>query len=529
MIRKKENRLMCIIVACLLIFISITIAYYDNVYAAPVPLDTTIEDSRDSGTDLYEATKCYNVLPLTIDISTGESSSTLLDESYASSIGLTAGTEITVSCETEMNGIYIIWDSLIPEWQMKIGENTYTFGEYGFLHEYVKLPEKTNSLTIIVPNGSDLGTLGGVYTGGARISDIYAFDSDDLPSYVQLWQPPLDKADILVFTTHADDEDIFFGGFVPIYGAEKGLGVQIVYFTQHWDYAEGSKIREHEKLNGLWLAGDVYYPILGNFKDGWSTDYEGAAAYINPDDATLFLTECIRRTKPQVIVSHDFDGEYGHGQHILVTSCATEAVEYAADDTYDPASADLYGTWDTPKMYIHLYDENPIKLDLRQSLTAFDGKRAIDVARQAYLCHESQQWCSFTIDDYGPYDNSSFGLYRTTVGPDVNCNDVMENLVSYEEQARLEEEAKLEEEARLEEEAQAQQAAEVSSNTISSNITNNVSDTSTGSMKLVEAIIVITFLLISIICIIAENKLMIRRNKNKKNRNITSMQDRKRR
>ena len=116
---------------------------------------------------------------------------------------------------------------------------------------------------------------------------------------------------------------------------------------------------------------------------------------------------------------------------------------------------------------MHIYGENPTHLDMRTPLNNFGGKRAIDVARQAYLCHQSQQWCDFTVDDYGPYSISDFGLYATKVGEDVNKNDLMENITSYEEldeikkqeeeKARLEEEqrkAEQEEKERLEKEAE---------------------------------------------------------------------------
>jgi hypothetical protein len=107
---------------------------------------------------------------------------------------------------------------------------------------------------------------------------------------------------------------------------------------------------------------------------------------------------------------------------------------------------------------------------MRTPLTSFDGKRAIDVARQAYLCHQTQQWCSFTVDDYGPYSASKFGLYKTSVGEDVAKNDLFENLTSYDEMERIrleEEEAKRleeEEKQRLEEEAKRKAEEEAAQN-----------------------------------------------------------------
>lgn len=418
--------------------------------AIRVPLDTSIESDRDAGTELFD-TRCFykNVLPLDITLSNGGNTSTLHDEKYSTSVSLAEGTKITVKSDTTMHGVYVIWDSHIKEWTLTVNGNDYTYGKYGYLHEYIELPEESNEVVITVPapnNDAEKNLT------SARVSDIIAFADGNLPEWVQVWEPTLSEADFLVFSTHSDDEHIFLGSVLPIYQAERGCRVQFAYFTNHW---AGEKIREHEKLNGLWLAGAKYYPILGNFPDAYSTTYEGAAQTINEDEAKLFLTRCIRMTHPQVVVTQDVNGEYGHGQHIFMTANVIKAVEASKDSSYDEESVNTYGTWEVPKFYIHVYGDDRTNVDMRSPLTAFNGKRGIDVARQAYLCHQSQQWCDFTVDDYGPYSNASFGLYSTTVGEDEAKNDYMEHLVSYDEQEAIkqaEEEAHLEEERRLAEE-----------------------------------------------------------------------------
>ena len=133
-----------------------------------------------------------------------------------------------------------------------------------------------------------------------------------------------------------------------------------------------------------------------------------------------------------------------------MTANVIKAVEDSKNPDYDADSVSQYGTWEVPKFYIHIYGDDQTILDMRSPLSYFDGKRAIDVARQAYLCHQSQQWCDFTVDDYGPYNCAAFGLYSTTVGEDVQKDDYMENLVSYDEQAEIKRQE--EEAARLEEE-----------------------------------------------------------------------------
>ncbi|MEU6931507.1 N-acetyl-1-D-myo-inositol-2-amino-2-deoxy-alpha-D-glucopyranoside deacetylase [Streptomyces sp. NPDC046374] len=59
----------------------------------------------------------------------------------------------------------------------------------------------------------------------------------------------------------------------------------------------------------------------------WNTDVDTAAPY---------LVEVIRETRPQVLVTYDPDGGYGHPDHIQAHRVATRAAELAADPAYRP-------------------------------------------------------------------------------------------------------------------------------------------------------------------------------------------------
>ena len=103
-------------------------------------------------------------------------------------------------------------------------------------------------------------------------------------------------------------------------------------------------------------------------------------------------------------------------------------VELAANEKKYPGSAEKYGTWDVPKCYIHLYEENPVDMDWRVPLEAFGGKTGFDIAEEAFKCHVSQQKTDYHVEDWGPWDNSLFGLFRTLVGPDEAKDDFFENI-----------------------------------------------------------------------------------------------------
>lgn len=355
----------------------------------------------------------------TITLSNGNGSGNLSDSNYNTSISFRENDTITVQSEGNLiTGLYIIWDSPVTPWSLTALDQTIACGTNGFLHEYIPISAATSSVTINIPSG------------GLSICDIRAFSEGALPSDVQVWNPPHQKADIAIVAAHADDEILFFGGILPTYGVEKEAKVQIIYMSQFWTSA---KIREHEKLDGLWASGITHYPVCGNFEDLFSQTIEAAQAQYSLDDMVNYLTSEIRKFQPQVIVTHDEKGEYGHGFHMLTSKAVTLAVEAAADSGSHPESLAAYGVWNTPKTYLHLYSQNKITLNLRTPLPSMDNRTAIDIASAAYKQHVSQQWCWFYVSDEYEYSCADFGLYRTTVGNDTG-NDLLENIKTYQVQ-----------------------------------------------------------------------------------------------
>mgnify|MGYP000772543814 FL=1 len=220
---------------------------------------------------------------------------------------------------------------------------------------------------------------------------------------MQVWEKPCTDADILVFSTHADDEILFLGGVLATYAGQQGLNVQVAYMTNYWN---GATVREHEKLDGLWESGVKHYPVNGEFDDIYATDLNGAMSVYSYDDVLGYVTEQIRRFKPLVVVTQDINGEYGHGGHMLLAKAVCEAADNSGTASFKQESADKYGAWDVPKTYIHLYGENKIRMDLRQPLSNMKSRTAIDVAKDAYLQHVSQQWCWFYVSDEYEYSLS---------------------------------------------------------------------------------------------------------------------------
>lgn len=372
-----------------------------------------------------DAISADDAVTLTPQITTSGSGiiTNMTNNSYYSMATFMKGDTITISDTSGIQSLYICWNNkVVPEWNLTLSDNTaIKCGTHGYLHEYIRLDTPQNTLTITIP------------ADNMNICKIFAFGQGDKPSWVQDWSDSCVNADVLLVSTHADDEQLFFGGIIPYYAGELNLRVQVAYFTNYWN---GSTIREHEKLDGLWTVGVKNYPVNGEFDDIYADSLESAKSVYNYDDSVKFMTELIRRFKPLVLVGQDLKGEYGHGGHMLTASAICDAVAISADSSHYSESADLYGTYDVPKTYLHLYPENSIDLDCQRQLSNFNNKTVLEVASEGYLQHVSQQWCWFYVSDTYEYSCGRFGLYRSNVGTDTSA-DIMCNLISYEEQESI--------------------------------------------------------------------------------------------
>lgn len=376
---------------------------------------------------IWNPTENYSADELTpnLSLSNGKAASGLTDDSHSTTVLFNKNDTITVTSKngTPIHGIYISWDSKPVAWTLGTDNGDIACGTNGFLHEYVALPTPSKSVTIHIPKNS------------IRVDGIRIFGEGELPHDVQVWNPPCEKADILVVSSHADDEILFFGGVLPTYTYLHEADVQVVYMCEFWTT---TKIREHEKLDGLWECGIRNYPTCGDFKDLYSDSLESAKGQYNYDSMVSFLVSQIRQFEPQVVVTHDIFGEYGHGYHLLTCQAVMDAVEDAALADKYPDSASLYGTWNTPKTYLHIFPTNGIRLDLHVPIEKDYAKRtALEIAKAAYKKHVSQQWCWFYVSDSYEYSCADFGLIRSLVGPDTT-NDLLCNLKTYKVQAKEE-------------------------------------------------------------------------------------------
>ena len=262
--------------------------------------------------------------------------------------------------------------------------------------------------------------------GRCKINAFQVFGpGNTYPKQVVWWTEDYqDHCDLMLFSTHFDDEILMMGGVLPIYAGEQRKDCQVVYMKGT------NQIRKLEAIQGLWEMGVRREAIyLSCTSKSLQKALDNDAAGVFAEDNLQQLVNLLRRYRPLVVVTHDVNGEYGHESHKKTSALVRRAVELSADPAYDPDSVAKYGVWQVQKEYIHLWKENPLELDISTPLKNMGNRSAYEVAAKAFTYHKTQQGWSITHTHHN-FPIGNYGLYFTAVGPDSGLNDMFENVTT---------------------------------------------------------------------------------------------------
>ena len=355
----------------------------------------------------------------------------ILDGSNMSHAVIPEDFVISALSDVPVGGVYIESDEPVGTMHVSFDGRTIDRTENTFLHFYI--------------DGISADELMIWFDKSVSITDIHFFSEGEKPDYVQTWEPVLERPDVLLLPAHYDDELLYFGGVIP-WCIERGASVMVAYFCSH----EFEEHRKHEMLDGLWESGIRNYPIFGEYHDSgnvflddalWRLKYDG----YEWEDLLERQVRIYRQFKPQVVLTHAEDGEYGHCQHILYELLAVEAAAVSGDADFFPDSAEKYGVYEVPKVYVHDYvsDHGQIVLDLDQPLETRNGMTSYEVTVAALKKHATQvdyfySWLilpqrASEIRNYSP---CRWGLYITNVGDDTSTDTFFDNIILLNDKER---------------------------------------------------------------------------------------------
>jgi len=197
---------------------------------------------------------------------------------------------------------------------------------------------------------------------------------------------------LLLVHAHPDDESITTGATMAYYAAR---GAQVTLLTctlgeegevlvpeyeqlaaGQADQLGGLRIAElAEAMQALGVTDHRFLGGAGRFRDSgmmgtpandhprafWRADSDRVVF----DEAVAAAVRVVREVRPQVVVTYDDNGDYGHPDHIMAHRVATAAVERAADAGYGEGEP-----WSVSKLY---WTATP-KSVLRRGFEAIQGR-----------------------------------------------------------------------------------------------------------------------------------------------------------
>jgi N-acetyl-1-D-myo-inositol-2-amino-2-deoxy-alpha-D-glucopyranoside deacetylase len=229
----------------------------------------------------------------------------------------------------------------------------------------------------------------------------------------------------MVVHAHPDDEVFSTGGIIAKY-SQMGGRVVLVYGTRgeegemldpdlnpkeaipHLGEIREGEVREAARILG---ASDVFF--LG-YRDSGMKDTE---ANRNPenfwnaplDDATDRLLAVMRETRPDVVVTYDEDGGYGHPDHVKTHLVTVEAFNRAHGQPWAPRK--LYHSArsrEAFKRYAQGLKELNLKIPWLEGDFNFDE----------YGVPESELSTVIDIADVAPLKKEALAVHRTQIRPD---------------------------------------------------------------------------------------------------------------
>ena len=194
---------------------------------------------------------------------------------------------------------------------------------------------------------------------------------------------------VLVIAAHPDDETAFAGGLIAKYAAE-GHEVHILWTTR----GEGGEVGEpplttREQLGAvreqearaaaaaLGIQGLHFLPFVDPLVGPEDILYHIDATI---DEFSAAIAEVMADLRPDIVLTHGSNGEYGHPQHIFTHNAVFAALDRLKP--WEPAEVLTWGgMYPNPEKERHINQDDPADLVLDitpwlpQKIAAFDAHR----------------------------------------------------------------------------------------------------------------------------------------------------------
>jgi LmbE family N-acetylglucosaminyl deacetylase len=242
---------------------------------------------------------------------------------------------------------------------------------------------------------------------------------------------------LLAFFAHPDDEVFSCGGVMAL-NKQRGIHNTLVCATKGEageisspelaDISTLGLVREQELVVAARHMGvdDLYF--LGYRDSGMAgtPENQNPAAYANADDSAvvLRLVRFIRTIHPQVVITFDPTGGYGHPDHLAIHRHTVVAFHAAADPTYAP---ELGEAWQASRLFYPAFRREAF-LELRDQIIAQGGEPP-DWGEDDGTWVEQPIHAEVDVNAVGKAKWAAFQSHRTQFGPSHPFLQVSEEFV----------------------------------------------------------------------------------------------------
>ncbi len=249
---------------------------------------------------------------------------------------------------------------------------------------------------------------------------------------------------LLCVHPHPDDESIACGG-VLARAVDTGIRAVVVTCTGGEEGENQSGIdlgddplpvhRRREMAAALDALGIHHHHWLG-YRDSGMVD---TAANGHPDsfhradldEAASRLAAIIRAERPQVVVSDDHTGTYGHPDHVKAHQVTVRAVTLAADPDAEVAGA----PWRVAKRYVHTMGGRQLLAAHRALLDAglpspFGEEPVDDPAVLPFGTPDEDITTEVDVVPWLAHKRAAMAAHRSQIGPDSFFLNVPEDLAA---------------------------------------------------------------------------------------------------
>jgi mycothiol conjugate amidase Mca len=241
---------------------------------------------------------------------------------------------------------------------------------------------------------------------------------------------------LLTVHAHPDDECIGTGGILARYAAE-GARTILVTCT---DGAVGeisdpalatpdnlAEVRSRELDESVRILGINRLYKLGYRDSGMAgtADNDNPRSFhqANLDEAVERVVQVVRAEHPQVIVTYDERGGYGHPDHIRAHQVAVAAFEAAGDSSRFPAAGPA---WAPDKLYYTVFPRSAMKRFAERLREAGieppfgrpDSEAADEAAEPAFGVSDDKVTTIVDVSAYIGAKRASLESHRTQMGPE---------------------------------------------------------------------------------------------------------------